>query len=132
MAWERRGKGKYYYRSLRVNGRVVKEYVGAGPAAEEIAKLDADARRMAAAEKAAWREKMAKYAEITAMIIRLNELSDLLIAVTMCAAGYHKPNRGPWRKKRRKPGVTAPPSPQPANDGAPSGLAAPPAGAGQS
>lgn len=112
MAWERRGKGKYYYRSLRLNGRVVKEYVGAGPAAEEIAKLDADARRMAAAEKAAWREKMAKYAEITAMIIELEQWSKLLIEAHMYAAGYHRQNRGPWRKKRRKPGATAPQEPR--------------------
>ena len=35
MGWEvRRGK-RYYYRTERVNGRVVKTYIGSGPAAEE-------------------------------------------------------------------------------------------------
>ena len=40
MAWERRGNKRYYYRSVRVGGKVKKTYFGNGPlaiaAAEEM------------------------------------------------------------------------------------------------
>jgi hypothetical protein len=38
MGWER---GRYYTRSRREGGRVVREYVGAGPAAALISQFDA-------------------------------------------------------------------------------------------
>ena len=46
MAWERRGKHRFYYHSRRVNGRVIKEYFGRGPMAEAAAALF-EARREA-------------------------------------------------------------------------------------
>ena len=36
MAWEQHGNHRYYYRSHKVGGRVVKEYVGAGATADLI------------------------------------------------------------------------------------------------
>ncbi len=48
MAWEtRNGRGRYFYRTRRIKGRVVKEYVGTGPAAEAAALEDAQAREAA-------------------------------------------------------------------------------------
>ena len=44
MSWEVRGGKKYYTRSRRVDGRVVREYVGGGIAGEYDAELDAEAR----------------------------------------------------------------------------------------
>jgi len=44
MAWERRGAGLYFYRSVRRFGRVVKEYGGCG-AVGQLAELAADADR---------------------------------------------------------------------------------------
>ena len=45
MAWEERGNQRYYYRSRRVNGRVVKEQVDDTPAltGERRQTADADA-----------------------------------------------------------------------------------------
>ena len=44
MSWEVRGGKKYYTRSRRVDGRVLREYVGGGLAGEYAAELDAEAR----------------------------------------------------------------------------------------
>ncbi len=47
MSWEVRNRRptRYYYTARKVNGRVLKGYVGRGPAAELAASLDAQARR---------------------------------------------------------------------------------------
>ena len=39
MGWDK--NGRYYTRSKRVNGRVVREYVGGGRAGELVAQMDA-------------------------------------------------------------------------------------------
>ena len=46
MTWEsRHRRQRYYYRKRRVRGRVVSEYVGAGPAAMLVAEMDRISRR---------------------------------------------------------------------------------------
>jgi hypothetical protein len=45
VAWEERGGRRYYYRSVRRGGRVVKEYVGTGPLTEATVQLDEEDRR---------------------------------------------------------------------------------------
>jgi hypothetical protein len=46
-------RGRYYTQSRTVNGRVVREYVGAGPVAEAAAELDAIERDQRARQRAA-------------------------------------------------------------------------------
>ena len=53
MPWEDRPGGCYYYRAKKTKGRVVKEYVGAGPKAEAAATEDAYAREVRAAQRQA-------------------------------------------------------------------------------
>jgi|RhiMethySRZTD1v2_1073278.scaffolds.fasta_scaffold4489335_1 hypothetical protein len=89
MGLEIRGQKKYFYRSRRMNGRVVKEYLGSGERAESNARQDAEFRVL--------RKQIEKYARTLDEIERLN---NLFIEAWMLAAGYHKPNRGPWRKRR--------------------------------
>ncbi|MBY0513764.1 MAG: hypothetical protein K2P78_07610, partial [Gemmataceae bacterium] len=48
MSFDRKARGRadgYYYRSVRVDGRALKQYVGTGPAAELAAKILGDRRR---------------------------------------------------------------------------------------
>ena len=41
MAWERRGKQKFYYRTRKAKGRYVREYIGRGERAKRAAAEDA-------------------------------------------------------------------------------------------
>jgi hypothetical protein len=89
MALEIRGDKKYYYRSRRIEGRVVKEYVGTDPEAEETNW-----------EKAEFRKQCAEMKRIGVILDALQIVIQVLYEDAMTAAGYHKPNRGPWRKRR--------------------------------
>jgi hypothetical protein len=89
MGWEQRGKRKFFYRSRRENGRVVREYVGGGEEAEAAAKRDE-----------AERAQRAELKRIGVVLDALRIVIDVLIEDQMIAAGYHRHDRGPWRKKR--------------------------------
>jgi hypothetical protein len=89
MSWEQRDKRKYLYRSRWVNGRVVREYVGSGPEAEAVAARDEVKR----AERA-------ELKRIGVILDALRIVIEVLIENEMIAAGYHRHDRGPWRKKR--------------------------------
>jgi hypothetical protein len=99
MGLEIRGNKKYFYRSRRVDGRVAREYVGSGSRAEEEARLESEERA---------RRKRLK--EIERKLDLLDEVCNELVEAWMYACGYHKPNRGPWRK-RREPAPPAPAAP---------------------
>jgi hypothetical protein len=89
MGWEQRGKQKYLYRSRWENGRVVREYVGSGAEAEAAAKRDE-----------AERTERAEIKRIGVILDALRIVIDVLIEDQMIAAGYHRHDRGRWRKKR--------------------------------
>ena len=96
MGWE---KGRYYTRSRKVNGRVVREYVGRGPVAELVAQMDTLERQQREVERAAWLVKRAELDALDAGVATLIDLTDLAAAAALLAAGYHK-HKGQWRRKR--------------------------------
>jgi DNA-binding transcriptional MerR regulator len=98
MGWDK--NGRYYTRSKRVNGRVVREYVGGGTVGELAARLDALEREERAAARRCARADTERLAELDAPLLELNELADLLARAALLAAGYVRHNRGEWRKKR--------------------------------
>jgi hypothetical protein len=96
MGWER----GYYYRACKVNGRVVRQYVGRGPAAELAAQLDVQERdRRQRAARALRREKRDLDA-LDADLKALTETADLLACAALLAAGFHQHKRGEWRQRR--------------------------------
>src|SRR5262249_21258480 len=95
-SWER---GRYYTRSRKVNGRVVREYVGAGRVAELTAQLDAIERQERADKRADWLARWADLETLDDSLDHLNELADLLARAALVVAGFHQHKRGEWRRR---------------------------------
>ncbi len=100
MGWENRGGQSYYYTAERVNGRVVKQYVGTGMVATLAAQLHASTRTERAATAEDHRQVRAELESLDAALAPLYELADVATVAALVAAGYHRPKRGPWRKRR--------------------------------
>jgi hypothetical protein len=97
VGWD---KDRYYTRSIKVNGRVVREYYGVGEVAALAAKIDAMNRANRAAEREARRAQKAELDSLDASVRELDEIADLLAQAALLAAGYRQHKRGEWRRKR--------------------------------
>ncbi|HEY8599722.1 MAG TPA: hypothetical protein VIL85_14890 [Thermomicrobiales bacterium] len=105
MSWETRQHGtRYYTRSYRVNGRIVREYVGRGLVGELAAREDAtrrEARRAAQAAARAAREREREVdRQLRELVATLDRQAQVLTTITLTAAGYHRPKRGVRRRRR--------------------------------
>ncbi len=108
MAWEsRNGRGRYYTRSRRRNGRVVREYVGAGEVAELAALIDEQERARREAEAIARQAALAEMHALEAGVAEVCKLVDLATRIGLVANGYHRHHRGEWRYKRAEKGRDA-------------------------
>src|SRR5688500_5666437 len=102
MAWETRRNGRrYYYRSKRVGGRVVKEYLGGGAWINSMLWLEGRDRERAAEEQAQSKAERAKADELDAAVVEFCRFVDEVTREALTAAGYHRHDRGQWRKRRR-------------------------------
>ena len=103
MGWETRGGcGRYYTRSRKVNGRIIREYVGTGIVAELAALHDAEERAQRLAERERIQNEEARWTAATAALVELSQLLDGLTAAALISAGYHQHHRE-WRKRRHGP-----------------------------
>jgi hypothetical protein len=100
MGWDR---GRYYTRSKKVNGRVIREYVGTGRIAVLFAQLDAITRGAREKEATAARAERERLQELEIPVTELNAVTDLLAQAALLAAGYRRHHRGEWRRKRAQP-----------------------------
>jgi hypothetical protein len=101
MAWESRARGgRYYTRSRRVGGRVVREYIGCGLAGERAAQADQEARRIREARRAAERAEREALEDINQRLASYHKAAGGLAAGVLDNAGYHRHNRGEWRHGR--------------------------------
>jgi hypothetical protein len=100
MGWEPRGNKFYYFRYGKLNGRVTRQYLGAGAVAELAAAADALRRadRRAAAEVR--RAEQARWAEATAPLLELSRAVDVVVRAALLAAGYRQHSRSSWRRRR--------------------------------
>ncbi len=101
MGWEKRGKSGtlYYYRCVRGDGGVAtKVYVGRGPRAVLAAAEVAAARR----DRGAVAAEALRLAEADRLAAEVAAAADTLAAAALFAGGCHRPNGGPWRRKRER------------------------------
>jgi hypothetical protein len=102
MSWQTRTSSAngYYYRSIRVGGRVRTQYFGGGLTGECAAAMD----QLAKLERLEGRERLRDHLErerrADAALGRLGEAARLLAHAALLAAGYHQHDRGEWRMKR--------------------------------
>ena len=103
MAWERRKEcGPYYCRSVRVGGRVTREYVGKGVLGELAATLDAQARARRAAAAGALRAERQRGAAPAHALGALIAACRLVAEAALRAEGYHQHDRGSWRRRHER------------------------------
>ena len=100
MAWETRKRGgEYYTRSVRVDGRVVRQYVGSGLVAKLEAYKDALKRENRGVLKLQ-HKLMVESAELADRELRqLDAICNEEMRKAYEAAGYHY-HKGEWRKRR--------------------------------
>src|SRR6516164_7693748 len=103
MGWER----GYYYRVRKVNGRVLREYFGAGEVAALVAQMDAlerEERRLGALEQSQEKDELKA---LDAHLKTVSERIELAARAALLAAGFHLHKRGEWRKRREQDDTTS-------------------------
>jgi len=101
MGWERRQRGGLYYtRSKKMNGRVLREYVGGGIGGQLAALIDEERRAERQANATALRAEQAQIEEAERTLESLTELSKRVTRGVLQVAGYRQHNRGEWRRRR--------------------------------
>jgi hypothetical protein len=100
MGWQRRGAKSYFYFTRRVGKGFRCDFIGGGDVGEVAASLiflareerrEVRARRRAARD----RERM-----LLRDLQQFISLADLLTRATLLVAGFHRHDRGSWRKRR--------------------------------
>lgn len=102
MPWEKRAgtPNRYYYRTVRRGGRFVREYLGCGAMAQAVA-AGVEHRQQQRKETRQTREALTREWQATQTpLIDLCGLVDLAAHAALTTAGFHRPKRGIWRKRR--------------------------------
>lgn len=103
MAWEtRNGRGRYYTRSRKVGGRVVREYLGCGEVAELIAESDDLDREVREAARGERQRSAAVQRERDAVVALVCDAAQLWSRIALLTAGYQRHDRGEWRRRREQ------------------------------
>jgi hypothetical protein len=101
MSWEqRKGHGHYYTSAHREHGRTVREYYGTGELGQLAADVDSLAVQTRLLEREARAEERDRIAAIEDPVADFSRAVDLAITCELLVAGYHRHDRGPWRRRR--------------------------------
>ncbi len=102
MGWERRGDVDCLYHTRRVDGRVVKDYLGCGHVAQLAADLIAEARDRRTALVQARKAEQARLDDLDGAVDRLDRACELMTEATLAAGGMTDA-----RRRRRGSEATA-------------------------
>ena len=101
MAWETRGgTRRYYTRSVRRDGRVVRQYFGTGLCGEAAAAADRERGAARDAAREAMRAALNRLAQADAQVTALCQAAETAARAHLLIAGYHRHDRGRWRRRR--------------------------------
>jgi hypothetical protein len=98
MAWVTRGRRRYYYQPVREGKLVRQVYYGSGPMAELAAEADELRRAERRAKAFAWQEEEGQRQAADRSSQQVEGLTDLLMRAALVAAGFHRHDRGAWRR----------------------------------
>ena len=99
VALETRKSGKqYYYRYARVDGKVVKRYVGSGQQALIAAETDRLKREEREAARAAERREINEVNEALEPLAAFGDAYDVLLQAALMNTGFHY-QKGQWRQR---------------------------------
>jgi hypothetical protein len=99
MAWQQRGTKRYLYRSMKQQGRVIRQYLGTGPVAEGYAAAEAEQQAQRQTEAAAWHQTLADQTAIDVQVQRWWEQQALLLQGLLYSEGFYRHDRSVWRKR---------------------------------
>ncbi len=100
MGLERRQRGGlYYYRKVREGNRVRSVYVASGECALRLAELDAMALARQKLKQTAQADMPRDGLDLEATLRMCTDV-DAIVKQELEKAGYHKPKRWRWRKRR--------------------------------
>lgn len=100
MAWEKRERGgPYYTRSRKVDGRVVREYIGGGALGRLAAEADRIERERREVETLTEKREEQRLRTLVSPVLELCEAAEILAWVHLVAGGYRK-TEGHWRRRR--------------------------------
>ena len=100
MALEYRNGRPYYYRNKRENGTVIRQYIASGQMAEFAADSDAHQRAQRESRRAAEEQKQRAYVTAREQLFNVIAQAETLSSALLIDVGYHRQNRGPWRRRR--------------------------------
>jgi hypothetical protein len=81
-----------------VGDKVIKEYVGVGPAAERAAAEDQRRRELAAAKRKEVKLLETKLEQVKSQVESVRDCCQLLVAASLLTGGFHY-RRGEWRQR---------------------------------
>lgn len=101
MSYELRGAKRYYYSARRINGRVVKTYLGDGRCAQQAAAIVAERQRERMAQRRRDAEFQQRLVSLQGAFDQFWEPSERILHLVFMASNYHR-RRGEWRRLRER------------------------------